>query len=105
MELIRGAHFDDVGVRFDFGHAHMENSVSQWPSKFCATTFARPTFTITTVRKTRTCGLGQGTINWKEAVELLRSAPQTPPLLLEIGEDESEPAGKLQETFEKLETA
>ena len=31
---------------------------------------------------------GQGTIDWKEAMELLRSAPQTPPLLLELGEDE-----------------
>src|SRR6201982_105158 len=29
VELIRGAHFDDVGVCFDFGHAHMENSVRQ----------------------------------------------------------------------------
>jgi sugar phosphate isomerase/epimerase len=47
---------------------------------------------------------GQGTIDWKEAMELLRSAPQTPPLLLEIGEDEKvNPLEKLQESFEKLE--
>ena len=31
---------------------------------------------------------GDGTIDWKEAMELLRSAPQTPPLLLEIEADE-----------------
>ncbi len=31
---------------------------------------------------------GQGTIDWKEAMELLRSAPQAPPLLLELNEDE-----------------
>ena len=38
---------------------------------------------------------GQGTIDWKEAMELLRSAPQTPPLLLEVGgRRESESAGE-----------
>jgi sugar phosphate isomerase/epimerase len=47
---------------------------------------------------------GQGTIDWKEAVELLRSAPQKPPLLLELGEDEKVNAlEKLAETFDKLE--
>jgi sugar phosphate isomerase/epimerase len=47
---------------------------------------------------------GQGTIDWKEAMELLRSAPQTPPLMLELAEDEkSNPLEKLAETFEKLE--
>jgi hypothetical protein len=39
-------------------------------------------------------------------MELLRSAPQTPPLLLELGEDEKvNPLEKLAETFEKLEIA
>jgi len=47
---------------------------------------------------------GQGTIDWKEAMELLRSAPQTPPLLLELAEDEKvNSAEKLGETFQKLE--
>jgi sugar phosphate isomerase/epimerase len=47
---------------------------------------------------------GQGTIDWKEAMDLLRSAPQTPPLLLELNEDEKvNPLEKLGETFEKLE--
>ena len=49
---------------------------------------------------------GEGTINWKEAMQLLRSAPQTPPLMLELGEDEKvNPLEKLRETFERLETA
>ena len=39
-------------------------------------------------------------------MELLRSAPQTPPLLLELAEDEKvNPLDKLVETFEKLEEA
>jgi sugar phosphate isomerase/epimerase len=47
---------------------------------------------------------GQGTIDWKEAMDLLRSVPQTPPLLLELNEDEKvNPLEKLGETFEKLE--
>ncbi len=48
----------------------------------------------------------QGTIDWKEAMELLRSAPQTPPLLLELAEDEKVNAlEKLPELFDKLESA
>jgi hypothetical protein len=39
-------------------------------------------------------------------MELLRSAPQTPPLLLELAEDEKvNPLEKLEEAFDKLETA
>jgi sugar phosphate isomerase/epimerase len=29
VEMIRAAHFDDVGICFDFGHAHMMGSVSE----------------------------------------------------------------------------
>jgi hypothetical protein len=39
-------------------------------------------------------------------MELLRSAPQTPPLLLEIEHDDKvNPVEKMDPTFEKLETA
>ncbi len=49
---------------------------------------------------------GTGDDRLKEAMELLRSAPQTPPLMLELGEDEkANPLEKLRATFEKLETA
>jgi sugar phosphate isomerase/epimerase len=49
---------------------------------------------------------GEGNINWKEAMDLLRSAPQTPPLLLELEANEKvNPLEKLGGTFEKLETA
>src|SRR6266576_3680032 len=103
VEMIKGAHFDDVGVCFDFGHAHMENSVSQGfeilRSHICSTH-------VHDNDKGKDSHLwpGQGTIDWKEAIELLRSAPQTPPLLLEVGEDEKVNAlDKLGETFDKLE--
>ena len=49
---------------------------------------------------------GAGTIDWKEAMELLRSAPHTPPLLLEIEPDEKvNPVEKMKEAFERLESA
>jgi sugar phosphate isomerase/epimerase len=47
---------------------------------------------------------GEGTVDWNEAMRLLRSAPQTPPLMLELAEDEKvNPLEKLRETFDKLE--
>jgi sugar phosphate isomerase/epimerase len=49
---------------------------------------------------------GQGSINWKEAMDLLRSAPNTPPLLLEIEHDDKvNPLEKIGAAFDKLESA
>ena len=105
VEMIHNAHFDDVGVCFDFGHAHMMSSV---PEAFES---VRNHICSTHVHdndrlKDQHLWPGQGTINWKEAMELLRSAPQRPPVLLELGEDEKvNPLEKLGETFDKLETS
>ena len=105
VEMIKTAHFDDVGVCFDFGHAHMMSSVSEGfeilRSHICSTH-------VHDNAKDKDTHLwpGEGTIDWKQAMELLRSAPQTPPLLLELGEDEKvNSLEKLQRTFDKLETA
>ena len=103
VEMIHHAHFDDVGVCFDFGHANMMSSVRE------AFEILRPHIRSTHVHdndrlKDSHLWPGQGNINWKEAIELLRSAPQKPPLLLELGEDEKvNPLEKLGETFDKLE--
>ena len=103
VELIHQAHFDDVGVCFDVGHAHMTNSVGE------AFEILRNLVQSTHIHdnaKDKDAHLwpGQGSIQWKEAVELLRSAPQAPPLVLEIGEDDKvNPLEKLADTFEKLE--
>jgi sugar phosphate isomerase/epimerase len=105
IEMIHLAHFDDVAVCFDFGHAHMMGSVSE------AFEILRNHICSTHVHdndKMKDSHLwpGQGTIDWKEAIELLRSAPQKPPLLLELGEDEKvNPLEKLTETFDRLESA
>jgi sugar phosphate isomerase/epimerase len=104
IEMIHAAHFEDVGVCFDFGHAHMMSSVSE------AFELLRPLIGSTHVHDNasdRDSHLwpGQGTIDWKQAMELLRSAPQRPPLLLELEPDEKvNPLEKLGAAFEKLET-
>jgi sugar phosphate isomerase/epimerase len=105
VELIHSAHFDDVGVCFDFGHAHMMSSVNE------GFEILRSYIHSTHVHdndkdKDTHLWQGKGTIDWKEAVELLRSAPQRPPLLLEIGDDEKgSPLDRLAGVFDKLETA
>src|SRR6202048_3039363 len=87
VEMIRSAHFDDVGVCFDFGHAHIEGSVREGFE--ILRNHIRSTHVHDNAKdKDSHLWPGQGTIDWKEAMELLRSAPQTPPLLLELAEDE-----------------
>ena len=53
-----------------------------------------------------TSGPDAGSIDWKEAVELLRSAPGVPPLLLEIEGVEGEKVSeKMAAAYGKLEEA
>jgi len=105
VEFIQASHFEDVGVCFDFGHAHIMSNVAE------AFEIAKPHVRSTHVHdnaKDKDSHLwpGEGSINWKEVMELLRTAPQTPPLLLEIESDEKvNPLEKIGAAFEKLETA
>src|SRR6202046_4395956 len=105
MEMIQTAHFDDVGICFDFGDATIMGSITE------AFEVVRTQVLSTHVHdnnKDKDSHLwpGEGTVDWKEAMELLRSAPQTPALLLELeGDEKMNPLEKLAETFEKLEAA
>src|SRR5229473_2463486 len=102
VEFIQGAHFDDVGVCFDLGHAHIMSNVSE------AYEILKGYVHSTHVHdnaKDRDSHLwpGAGSIDWKEATELLRSAPHTPPLLLEVEADEKvNPVEKMGEAFRNL---
>jgi sugar phosphate isomerase/epimerase len=103
VEFIQASRFEDVGVCFDFGHAHLMSSV---PEAFETLKNHIRSTHIHDNKKDEDTHLwpGQGTIDWKEAMELLRSAPHTPPALLELEENEKiNPAEKLGETFRKLE--
>src|SRR6267378_1465026 len=87
VEFIHAAHFEDVGVCFDIGHAHIMSNVAE------AFEILKPHVCSTHIHdnaKDKDTHLwpGQGSINWKEAMDLLRTAPQAPPLLLEIESDE-----------------
>jgi sugar phosphate isomerase/epimerase len=102
VELIHAMHFDDVGVCFDVGHAHLMTDV---PQAFETLKDYIHSTHVHDNKKDRDSHLwpGDGSIDWKQAVDLLRSARHTPPLLLEIEEDEAvNPADKIKGAFEKL---
>ncbi len=105
VEFIRAAHFDDVGVCFDFGHAHIMSDV---PQAFeTVKSLVHSTHVHDNVKKEDShLWPGSGSINWKQAMELLRQAPHTPPLLLEVeGDEKLNPAEKMSEAFNNLEGA
>jgi len=103
VELIQVAHFEDVGVCFDVGHAHIMSSI---PEAFeILKSHIRSTHIHDNARD-RDAHLwpGKGNINWKETMELLRSAPHTPPVLLEMeGDEKINVVEAMGDAFKKLE--
>ena len=103
VEFIHTSHFDDVGICFDVGHAHLMGDISQ------AFETLKPHIHSTHIHdnaKDKDTHLwpGNGSIDWKQFMELLRSAPHVPPLLLEIeGDEKVNPSEKMSEAFAKLE--
>ena len=105
VEFIRTTHFDDVGICFDFGHANLMTDVPQAFETLKDHIRSTHVHDNNTDRDTHLWP-GSGTIDWKQAMDLLRTAPQTPPLLLEIESDEKiNPLEKMKEVFEKLDAA
>src|SRR5580698_9478840 len=103
VEFIHAMHFDDVGVCFDFGHAHLMTDV---PQAFETLKSHIHSTHVHDNARDRDSHLwpGNGSIDWKQAMELLRKAPHQPPLLLEIeGEEKISPAEKMGAAFRKLE--
>ncbi len=105
IELLHAGRFVDVGVCFDLGHAHIMSSVKE------AFEVLKDRIHSTHVhdnKKDHDSHLwpGNGSIDWKEAIALLRTAPHVPPLLLEIEDTEIEKISeKMAEAFGKLENA
>jgi sugar phosphate isomerase/epimerase len=105
VEFVNITHFDDVGFCFDIGHAHMMGNVEEAFSlmkKHIRTTHLHDN------NRDRDSHLlpGDGNINWTQAVELLRTAPHVPPLLLEIdGENKTNITGGIGKAFNKLSEA
>jgi sugar phosphate isomerase/epimerase len=106
LELLNAGHFDDVGVCFDIGHAHIMSDVA---AAFATLKERIRSTHIHDNAKDRDAHLwpGEGSIDWKEAMQLLASAPHRPPLLMEIEGEGG--AGKIVEgmvnAYRKLEQA
>jgi sugar phosphate isomerase/epimerase len=102
VEFIRTTHFDDVGVCFDTGHAHMMSDVPQafeTLKSYIHSTHVHDN----TKDKDSHLWPGAGSIDWKQTLELLSEAPHKPPLLLEIEENEKiNPVEKMSEIFGNL---
>jgi sugar phosphate isomerase/epimerase len=103
VEFIQSSHFDDIGVCFDIGHAHIVSNVAE------AFEILKEHIRSTHLHdnaKDRDSHLwpGKGSINWTEAMQMLRSAPHTPPMLLEIeGDEKVNPVDRMGEAFATLE--
>jgi sugar phosphate isomerase/epimerase len=101
-EIIKTLHYDDMGVCFDFGHAHMMTIVEQaWD---VVSRHVRSTHVHDNNRdKDEHLFPGEGSIDWTDAMRLLSSAPHVPPLLLEVGgEDRDKVIERLEEALKKL---
>jgi len=102
LELIQSAHFDDVGICFDLGHANIMSSV---PEAFSVLKNHIRSTHVHDNDKDRDSHLwpGNGSIDWAEAISLIRTAPQVPPLLMEIaGDEKTDVREGMQKTFRKL---
>ena len=103
VELLHTARFTDVGVCFDVGHAHLGPGVK---NAFETLNELIRTAHVHDNRGERDEHLwpGGGTVDWKEAMELLRGAPHVPALMLEIeGAEGENVVAKMAEGFGRLE--
>jgi sugar phosphate isomerase/epimerase len=105
LELLHTSHFDDVGVCFDSGHAHIMSDVA---GAFATLKEHIRSTHIHDNKKDKDAHLwpGEGSIDWAETMKLLRSAPHTPPVLLEIegeGKDQKQLESGMAEAFHRLE--
>lgn len=93
VEFIRMSHFDDVGVCFDTGHAHLMGGI---PEAFEALKGLVRSTHVHDNHKDGDTHLwpGEGSIDWKQTMDLLKSAPHVPALLLEIEADHKAGAGE-----------
>jgi len=104
IHLLRTGHFADIGVCFDVGHAHMSPGV---PEAFqLLKEHIRSTHVHDNHReRDEHLWPGEGAIDWAEAMSLLRSAPNVPPLLLEVEWPEGQKVSpQIAAAYEKLET-
>src|SRR5579859_6836467 len=104
MELLRTLRYDDLGVCFDTGHAHMMSTVHQ---AFGVLEGRIRSTHVHDNDSNRDSHLwpGDGTVDWEQTMQLLRSAPHNPALLMEIeGQVGQDIGSKMVGAFKKLES-
>ncbi len=105
MELIRLLRYEDVGICFDTGHAHLMSSVHQAFGVLHDRIRSTHVHDNKRDRDSHLCP-GEGSIDWDQTMQSLRSAAKGPALLLEIeGGEAMDVPGKMAEAYGKLETA
>ena len=103
QEIVSIAHFDDVGFCFDAGHAHFGPGVRQ-SFEIMKDKIRSTHLHDNHGERDEHLWIGEGTIDWSEAMSLLRTAPHTPPMLLEItGDTKKDVAVGAKESFGRLE--
>src|SRR5947209_2754602 len=104
-EILRLLRYEDLGICFDVGHAHLMSSVHQ---AFGILEDRIRSTHIHDNKRDKDAHLwpGDGTIDWEQTMQSLRSATHTPAMLLEIeGEEGMDLQGKMASVYGKLEEA
>jgi sugar phosphate isomerase/epimerase len=105
QEIVTMAHFEDIGFCFDIGHAHFGDGVRQ-SFELMKDKIRSTHLHDNHGERDEHLWVGEGTIDWDEAMSLLRSAPHTPAMLLEInGDQQKDIAAGASESFGCLEKA
>ena len=104
-EIIRLLRYEDLGVCFDVGHAHLMSSVHQ---AFGALEDRIRSTHIHDNKRDKDSHLwpGDGTIDWEQTMQSLRAATHPPAMLLEIeGEEGLDVAARMASVYGRLEEA
>jgi sugar phosphate isomerase/epimerase len=104
VEIMRLLRYEDLGVCFDVGHAHLTSTVHQ--AFGVLESRIRSTHVHDNNRdKDAHLWPGEGNIDWDQTMQSLRGATHQPALLLEIeGAEGMDVPGKMAETYRKLES-
>jgi sugar phosphate isomerase/epimerase len=104
VEILKLLRYEDLGVCFDVGHAHMMSSVHQAFNMLESR--IRSTHIHDNMRdKDSHLWPGEGNIDWEQTIQSLRGAAKAPALLLEIeGAEGLDISPKMAEVYGKLES-
>ena len=104
-EIIKLLRYEDLGVCFDVGHAHLMSSVHQ---AFGALEDRIRSTHIHDNKRDKDSHLWpeDGTIDWEQTMQSLRAATHAPAMLLEIeGEEGLDVAARMASVYGRLEEA